>query len=102
MTSIVLLCLLAVCLMSYFLICTDDYDSGIVGHLALAGLSFSSGVGFAQLLCNKIVFDPVSQIMFVSVAVFEARHIYRMYKGKTKSHDLFDLIGHICRSHQKY
>lgn len=82
---IVLFALLAICIMSYYLIICDDYDDGIVGRLALGILSFSSGLGFAQYLCGKVLFDPVSQAIFVAVAVFEGRHIYRIYKGKTGS-----------------
>ena len=89
---IVLFSLLAVCIMSYYLIVTEDYDSGVMGHLALAGLSFSSGVGFAQVLCGRVEFEPVSQMFFVSTAVFEARHIYRIYKGRTKSQNIVETV----------
>ena len=87
-----LFALLAVSIMSYYLIITDDYDSGVVGHLALAGLSFFSAIGFAQVLCGKIIFDPISELIFFFVAVFEARHIYRIYKGKTQSKNAVEVL----------
>lgn len=92
---IVLISLLAVCIMSYFLITCEDYDDGVVGRGALCVLCFTSGLGFAQQLFGRVYFDPVSQIFFASVAVFEGRHIYRMYKGKTNSQNVVEVFKRI-------
>jgi hypothetical protein len=81
--------------MSYYLIVCDDYDDGIIGRAALAVLSFSSALGFAQHLCGKIYFDPVSQAFFISVAIFEGRHIYRIYKAKTQSKNAVEFMRRI-------
>lgn len=89
---IVLIALISVCLMSYYLIICEDYDDGVIGRLALGVLSFTSGLGFVQCLYGKAVFDPVSQSFFVAVAIFEGRHIYRIYKGKTQSKDAIEVF----------
>lgn len=92
---IVLFSLLSVCIMSYYLIVCEDYDDGVVGRGALCMLCFTSGLGFAQHLVGRVVFDPVSQVFFVAVAIFEGRHIYRIYKGKTGSENAFELFKRI-------
>lgn len=92
---LVLISLLSVCGMSYFLITCEDYDDGVVGRGALCMLCFTSGLGFAQYAAGKVAFDPVSQTFFIAVAIFEGRHIYRMYKGKTNSENAVELFKRI-------
>lgn len=87
---IVFISLLLICLMSYHLIINDNYDDGIVGRGALGVMSLTSGLGCIQLLYGKVSFDPVSEAMFMAVAVFEARHIYRVYRAKTNSHNALE------------
>lgn len=92
---IILCALLSVCIMSYYLIVCEDYDDGVVGRGALCMLCFTSGLGFAQQLLGRVQFDPVSQTFFVAVAIFEGRHIYRMYKGKTNSDNAIEVFKRI-------
>lgn len=94
---IVLFSLLAICLMSYYLIICEYYDDGIVGRLALAVLSLSAGVGFAQHLTGKVFFDPVSEAIFGAVAVFELRHIYRIFRAKTDANHFWQVFQRILR-----
>lgn len=92
---IVLLSLLAICILSYYLIVCDHYDDGIIGRLALATLSLSAGVGFAQYLTGKIAFDPVSEAIFAAVAIFELRHIYRIFRAQTDSDNIWQVFQRI-------
>lgn len=98
---IVLISLLSVCIMSYYLIVSDDYDDGVIGRGALCMLCFTSGLGFAQYLFGKVYFDPVSQTFFASAALFEGRHIYRIYKGKTKSDTALEVFKRIWNENWK-
>lgn len=74
------LSLLFICAFSYYLIDCPRYDDGVFGRLALATMSLSSAVGLLQGAFYGFVFDPVSQLIFMAVAVFEGRHIYKIHK----------------------
>lgn len=87
---IVFFSLFFICLMSYHLIINSSYDDGIIGRGALGVMSLTSGLGCIQILYDKVSFDPVSEAMFMAVAIFEARHIYRVYRAKTNSNNALE------------
>lgn len=78
------LALAVICFTSYYLIVCEYYNDGIVGRVALSVLSMSAGVGLIQHLQSKLIFDPVSQAIFIGVAVFELRHTYRVLSYQKK------------------
>ncbi len=78
--SIGIIAALVIGLVSAFLWYRRDYEDGLIGHIALAGMC-----GIALLMMVKASVDayysipPELTVMLVCVALFMSRHAYRFY-----------------------
>lgn len=68
------------CVSLYLAMCRH-YDDGIIGHVALAGMSLSSAAPLYEAY-EGVDYDfmPTTALMYAAVAVFMARHAYRFHK----------------------
>lgn len=85
-----------ICLSSAYLAWTPRYKHGVVGVICLGFIGISSFVGFLQSIHGEAVFNPISQVIYPALAVFQIRHIYVMHKRQRKCETLIDLINDIC------
>lgn len=65
------------CVSLYLALCRN-YDDGIIGHVALAGMALSSAAPLYEAYEGADYdFMPTTALMYAAVAVFMARHAYR-------------------------
>ena len=63
---------------SMYLALCRKYDDGIIGHVALAGMAFSSAAPLYEAYEGADYdFVPTTALMYAAVAIFMARHLYR-------------------------
>jgi hypothetical protein len=74
--------LTAVCVM---LVLHPDYEDGIVGRAALAGISMVAFSRWAGIVFEEVtVHRPFSALLWGALAVFFARHAYRFLSGRRR------------------
>ena len=86
-TIIVLASAGVILFVSLYLALCRDYDDGIVGHIALAGMALSSAAPLYEAYeGSDYEYLPTTALMYAAVAVFMARHAYRfrMYRKTGK------------------
>ena len=79
-TIIVLASAGVILFVSLYLALCHNYDDGIVGHIALAGMALSSAAPLYEAYEGADYdFVPTTALMYAAVAVFMARHAYRFH-----------------------
>lgn len=80
-TIIVLASAGVILFVSLYLALSRNYDDGIIGHVALAGMALSSAAPLYEAYEGADYdFMPTTALMYAAVAVFMARHAYRFRK----------------------
>lgn len=75
------------CVSLYLALCRN-YDDGIIGHVALAGMSLSSAAPLYEAYEGvDYEFMPTTALMYAAIALFLARHAYRFHRWSTTGKD---------------
>jgi len=80
-TIIVLASAGVILFVSLYLALCRNYDDGVVGHVALGGMSMASAAPLYEAAAGvDYDFVPTTALMYAAVAIFMARHLYRFRK----------------------
>jgi len=75
---IILVSSVTILLVSLYLATCQKYQDGVIGHLALAGMSIASAVPIYEAGSGMLYeFVPTTTLLYAAVALFLARHAYR-------------------------
>ena len=75
---IILVSSVTILLVSLYLATCQKYQDGVIGHLALAGMSIASAVPIYEAGSGMLYeFVPTTALLYAAVALFLARHAYR-------------------------